>query len=463
MPDEPNMSIESQVRAYAETRRKAAGEPLEMHPATRHMLQAEVARTLSAQRPARQRSLWPALWMRLLWAGGAGALATWALLVVVDRNPGEARQLAMQRTGTATSAVEHPAADMAMDRHAAAPEKLRDQSSAAFAATPDQSESADAMIAPAAAVPAASRTAVRGEPSAPPAPPAAQSAPLPAATPVVSAEAASALGEGRRMLLNRDENSRAIVPSEKVARQGPATGGTSPGFLEERQDKAMEARRKTDPAPAANPALSLRPSGAVAATAANTAGQLSVRMQNGVANAQQGGSSTTFQQVTPMDAFRRNINSPPMPRVLQQFEFQQAGNVVRIVDSDGSVYVGHVTNQLQGVAVTGFSGNASGALAENLQRKLPEAELNQNITRNAPAGEEDVYFAVTGTNQSLNQRVYFSGRVQGVLGTNADSNAFPGQTQKRAGQGGTPALKIEGRASVGQRNEVPVEAVPAKP
>src|SRR5205814_4839361 len=45
MPDEPNRNVEDELKAWAQKRRDEAYAPFELHPATRKMLQDEVART----------------------------------------------------------------------------------------------------------------------------------------------------------------------------------------------------------------------------------------------------------------------------------------------------------------------------------------------------------------------------------------------------------------------------------
>src|SRR5687768_9917112 len=44
MAEEPNKRMDELLKAYAEKRRQDAGAPLELHPATRRLLQGEVAR-----------------------------------------------------------------------------------------------------------------------------------------------------------------------------------------------------------------------------------------------------------------------------------------------------------------------------------------------------------------------------------------------------------------------------------
>src|SRR5260221_4983998 len=55
MPDEPNRKMDELLKSYAKKRRADAGAPLELHPATRRMLQSEVARLRPERTPASQR------------------------------------------------------------------------------------------------------------------------------------------------------------------------------------------------------------------------------------------------------------------------------------------------------------------------------------------------------------------------------------------------------------------------
>ena len=64
MSNEPEREIEKTLKAYAEKRRAEAGAPLELHPATRKMLQGEVARVHPPAREETESSegLWG--WLR---------------------------------------------------------------------------------------------------------------------------------------------------------------------------------------------------------------------------------------------------------------------------------------------------------------------------------------------------------------------------------------------------------------
>jgi len=73
MPDDPNRNVGEQLAAWARKRRDEAGAPFELHPATRKMLQAEVARNLpkKSDKPAPEPGGWSKMfWPRFALAGG---------------------------------------------------------------------------------------------------------------------------------------------------------------------------------------------------------------------------------------------------------------------------------------------------------------------------------------------------------------------------------------------------------
>ena len=82
MSTEPEREIEKQLKAYASKRREQAGAPAELHPATRRLLQGEVARTRakSGGASAPGRSFWT--WRRQ-WAVGLAAACVVAALAIV--------------------------------------------------------------------------------------------------------------------------------------------------------------------------------------------------------------------------------------------------------------------------------------------------------------------------------------------------------------------------------------------
>ena len=73
MPDEPNKNLDEQLSAWARKRRDEAGAPYELHPATRKLLQDEVARTFQkkpAEPAAEPAGWWRMFWPRFALAGG---------------------------------------------------------------------------------------------------------------------------------------------------------------------------------------------------------------------------------------------------------------------------------------------------------------------------------------------------------------------------------------------------------
>src|SRR5438445_12945741 len=81
MPDEPNRNVEDQLKAWAQKRREEAGAPLELHPATRKLLQDEVARTFTKKttEPAAR----PGGWLKVFWPRFALVGSICALLVIL--------------------------------------------------------------------------------------------------------------------------------------------------------------------------------------------------------------------------------------------------------------------------------------------------------------------------------------------------------------------------------------------
>ena len=112
MANEPERPIEKLLRAAAKRRRDEAGAPLELHPATRRLLQGEVARTFT--KPKREtRSFAEALgqlWPRLAWGMAILAVlvvAGYMLLPVTSKGKPEA-QLAKNEPMTLAVPTKQP-------------------------------------------------------------------------------------------------------------------------------------------------------------------------------------------------------------------------------------------------------------------------------------------------------------------------------------------------------------------
>jgi hypothetical protein len=79
---EPERPIEKVLRELAKRRRDEAGEPLEMHPATRRLLQAEIARQYTKRRRTDQRSFFARFSRAFAYAACLGVLILGAILLV---------------------------------------------------------------------------------------------------------------------------------------------------------------------------------------------------------------------------------------------------------------------------------------------------------------------------------------------------------------------------------------------
>jgi hypothetical protein len=164
--------------------------------------------------------------------------------------------------------------------------------------------------------------------------------------------------------------------------------------------------------------------------------------------------------------------SPAIP-ILVSFQVEQNGRDLRIVDGDGSVYTGSVqVAQAASDAVPEAIGRPTVTRSFRAQQEAkPEAQMHA-LAAAQPAPQK-YFFHVAGTNRSLNENVVFSGD---LLTTNA---VFLVALTNRAGTGGSlakdqllpettgfPALplrnsRISGKASVGDRGEFQINAVPA--
>src|SRR5205809_222091 len=79
MEPEPNRNMDELLKAYAKQRKAQAGDPFELHSATRNLLQTEVSRLAkrkSAPTPAPKLGFWGDVWLRLVFGGAiCGVLA----------------------------------------------------------------------------------------------------------------------------------------------------------------------------------------------------------------------------------------------------------------------------------------------------------------------------------------------------------------------------------------------------
>jgi hypothetical protein len=190
------------------------------------------------------------------------------------------------------------------------------------------------------------------------------------------------------------------------------------------------------------------------------AGELVVNKQ--VAQAAQ--SRMQFSQIDNRAQYRRNLNSPPLPKVLTNFNVERNGSNVLVRDADGSTYTGKI------VALNGVEQSKAGQLG-----MVNGGAIGKNISQNGEGTAQDTFaFRVSGYNSRLRQKVVFTGSVtNSLVTTNAivlnatQQSAAPSQNSQNAN--GQQALQqnaqnvlLNGRVQIGRGSEFDIEAAPTK-
>jgi hypothetical protein len=163
--------------------------------------------------------------------------------------------------------------------------------------------------------------------------------------------------------------------------------------------------------------------------------------------------------------------STPNP-VLSSFQFEQSASGLQVIDSDGSVYSGYLQPAQSAAGTTsGLTRAQAGA------RTLKFAETQGAPPATAPAAAtppawSNYFFRVVGTNQTLNQRVVFSGNL--ICPADSLSPSLAAGNPITGGVGGAPFSsgannvlplsnsRISGKALLDDRREIEINASPAK-
>jgi hypothetical protein len=169
--------------------------------------------------------------------------------------------------------------------------------------------------------------------------------------------------------------------------------------------------------------------------------------------------SQSFANLASKARTEKALKTAPAPPVLLNFQIEQAGNQVRVIDGDGSTYLG----EIDALSVTLGGETKKGAEALKTDGKLSLALPAQNSVVNN-------FYRVSGTNRTLNQQVVFTWNF--ITPTNALAQA---QTPTVGGALNyklnattqqIPALfnnsGISGRAQIDAK-EIEINAVPVNP
>jgi len=144
--------------------------------------------------------------------------------------------------------------------------------------------------------------------------------------------------------------------------------------------------------------------------------------------------------------------------LLQSFRVEQSGKDLRMIDSDGSVYLGSIESSTRNASTLNFKREV---LAQSAKLAGETKSVNQT--------GQMFRFRVAGTNLTLNQPMVFTGNILNNVapGSNAPASNAPasnGGAFAPAGQV-SPRLdqsQLSGQVLLGLTNRIDILAVPAK-
>jgi hypothetical protein len=464
MPDETHRPIERQLETYARQRRDAAGGPLELHPATRRLLQDEVTRTYG--RPvgrARAKGGWlGGLWPRLGWAGPTLAIVAVAFVVWQSHVQPPREQERVSEVERLARLVEPgPPLETQPLKEAAEPAESFARALAPTAPPPTPGRSQDEFRSV--------RLRSEADALAPTAQPLAQAdaltpPPLERAPGRPAVPPAGRAGE-KDQLLARGEPQLGPAPRLGLALQQADQLATTDKVTRTAREEIPNTAAPARVQPAAPPAAKSEPARPTESLALADRG---IRVAEATAPA-----AVRFQNTATV---ANNL------AVLNSFQVEQAGAELRFIDADGSTYSGRLVDSA-GVSAA----RASEATTLTLGRDARVPSPRRSAARTKPAAPvaatdqpAPAYnFIAQGTNRSLQQLVVFQGNYRVQTNVAPTTQGAPPQTFYRSaarpdaaarggqlgggGYGGlaqqTPAL-IKGQAIVGGNTTVEVNAIP---
>jgi hypothetical protein len=171
--------------------------------------------------------------------------------------------------------------------------------------------------------------------------------------------------------------------------------------------------------------------------------------------ANDGADATAGNFVQIRDRARKSAAALPPSNLLSNFRMSRSGQNVSIVDADGSVYNGQVLNE-------NFRARGGRSFGAQQNAKAFKDTLD----------DSNWTFNVTGFNNSLNEKIIFTGNVLDMPWTNAFSNGsapYSNRSQfKNALSNGSPVpstqnSRITGKVQVGGGKPFEIEAKPPSP
>ena len=484
---EPERKIEKLLRAYAKKRRADAGDALKLHPATRRLLQDEVAR--NAPKPDEEdasMSLWELF--RRQWA----FLAGFALIVFFGATLFLPALSSAKKKGQSVTAMNHlkqiglaaqmsaeenngklPAALDALTNQLGSDKILTDTESGQRFIYVAGGETLDGL--PSNSLLAYSPTDKKGR------------AVLFAdgRVEVVKGDRFSELTNRRlpQLIAANDSPRRQLgeAPAEKTAANGNAA--VAPPAISE-QLKSEANRRETKLADLGVVARSAGEVAAVAPAASATRLDRLAKEQDAAGKdfAAQTNSmqfaSTASQKLAfgLQNSFKNTIAPTTAAPVLANFQVQQNGSAIRVVDADGSVYDGSLLPESAVAQNTPAPAATPPPIVTAPAQPIERAKAIASREESQMA--QNNFFRVSGMNQTLKQNVVFTGNLLATSDATKNSQqSFSGSNGLVGGGGGgggqsQSALnkqlswsnsRIAGTAVIADTNRIEINAEPLAP
>jgi len=480
---EPERPIEKLLRAFSKKRRDELGAPMEMHPATKRALQAEVARQFPRKDRRGLLSSLTQFWPRFAWATALIiAIGLAATLWFENRRPNQPgftmakndRLPLSQSQGATTASPTALSGEAVTDfdkrTQPALVQKLKnknalEEQNKGFAAGDVRSANEVALRTQTEkkleSAPSATPLASTRDESARGALTLAESVQSP---PVDSEAFRRKYGLTRNSAVNIQTNAASVAAEslvlaqrrdELAAKNQPATRVREAGRQNAPANSLLPSSTVTH-LPALTPSAESRQlagvagGGKLAEPAKPSAASRLVASQKFAAVGQQVGQSRVESDAA--------LSNQP----LTSFVVQQIGTELRIIDQDGSVYVGFAKSS----DVSDLAKENKGA-SRALGAPAANTELSTRPTASSNKDSSGVlFFQVVGTNQTLKQKVVFTGNLwprAATATTGLTTNNAPAQDSF----GEDPAVRLSttriiGKVRIGTGGEIDIDAVPAR-
>ena len=473
---EPERKIEKLLRAYAKKRRSDAGDPLKLHPATRRLLQGEVARRKLKPDDDEEASvtLWELFRQRWALLAGFAAIVFFGAVLFLPALSASKKKAQSINAMNNLKEIGVAAQMVADENHGRLPvslDLLTNELVSDKVLTDPESGKPFVYIAGGEKLDGLSSNTVL-----------AYSPAEKKGHPVLFADGRVEVVPGARLaeLTNRGLL-QLVAANDSANQQLPETpttakdaeGNTAAVHTISGQPKS-EAKRSVVKLSDTGAVTTI--SGTLAANvpaAAPPANDQLAKAPGAAGNEfKTAAGSVQFANAAPnpnaQNSFKNTIVPLKTAAVLANFQVQQNGSAIRVVDADGSVYDGALQPE-KGVAQT--EQVSAGA------RSLSVDRTKSGAGQNEPQAAQNYFFRVTGTNLTLKQNVVFAGNLQANFSAASNGQQANNRNGNFGGGGGaggqlqsliTNQLPwsnslITGTAVVADTNSIEINAVPQLP